>query len=111
MERGDDAGDVFPAETPLHDAPPLLKGATRVDVARRFRSAPQRTWGAREDRLLPRALTVFGGCAARAAQALGVSGADVRRRAAALALACSSSEEGKWCCRRCAPHDLSLIHI
>ena len=105
MERGEDAGDVFPVETPFHDAPPLLKGATRVDVARRFRSAPQRTWGAREDRLLPRALTVFGGCAARAAQALGVSGEDLRRRAAALSLACSTGDEGKWCCRRCAPHD------
>ena len=61
--------------------------------------------GAREDRLLPRALTVFGGCAARAAQALGVSGEDLRRRAAALSLACSTGDEGKWCCRRCAPHD------
>ena len=29
----------------------------------------------------------------------------MRRRAAALSLACSTGDEGKWCCRRCAPHD------
>ena len=102
--RRGDRDDVFPACSQITDAPPLFWGARDVDIARRFRAGPSNAWGDREERALPRALVVFGGCVARAAQALNVAGKDVRMHAAAQKLDCSPPVEGGWCCRRCAPH-------
>ena len=104
--RGPDAGDVFPAPRPLAcaPAPPLFAGAARFEVARALPvAAAPRPWTARDDRLLPRALAVFGGCASRTAAALGVDGEGLRRAAARAGLAVAGRAPGTWCCDRCGP--------